>query len=166
MDYTDCIWSPYLKVDIAQLENAQRRTTSLDLRERCYEDRLSALNLASLLYRRRRVDMIQTFCIMKGIDDLEATDFITMNSREIRSHGMKIMKQTSRLNLRKFSFSHRVVNDWKSLPSKVVEARDVEQFKAEQGEAWEDIRFWPHRHPFLPYSLRYLTKVTVSQCFI
>ena len=56
---------------------------------------------------------------------------------------MKIMKQTSRLNLRKFSFSHRVVDDsdWNSLPRKVVEARDVEQFKAELDEAWEDIRF-------------------------
>ena len=45
------------------------------------------------------------------------------------------MKQPSRLNLRKFSFSHRVVVDWNSLPSKVVEARDVEQFKAELDEA-------------------------------
>ena len=54
---------------------------------------------------------------------------------------MKIMKQPSRLNLRKFSFSHRVVDDWNSLPSKVVEARDVEQFKAELDEAWKDIRF-------------------------
>ena len=54
---------------------------------------------------------------------------------------MKIMKQPSRLNLRKFSFSHRVVDDWNSLPSKVVEARDVEQFKAELDEVWKDIRF-------------------------
>ena len=64
-----------------------------------------------------------------------------MNSIETRGHGMKIMKQPSTLNLRKFCFSHRVVDDWNSLPSKVVEARDVEQFKAEPEEAWEDIRF-------------------------
>ena len=74
--------------------------------------------------------MIQTFRIMKGIDDLEASDFFTMNSRKNRCHGMKLMKQPSRLNLMKFSFSHRVVDDWNSLPSKVVEARDVEQFKS------------------------------------
>ena len=45
MDYADCIWSPHLKVDIAQLENEQRRATRLvpDLRDRCYEDRLRAL---------------------------------------------------------------------------------------------------------------------------
>ena len=73
MDYADCIWSPHLKVDIAQLENAQRRATRLvpDLRNKCYEDRLRALNLPSLLCRRRRTDMIQTFRIMTGIDDLE-----------------------------------------------------------------------------------------------
>ena len=53
-----------------------------------------------------------------------------MNSRETRGYGMKIMKQTSRLNLRKFSFSHREMDDWNSFPRKVVEARDVEQFKA------------------------------------
>ena len=52
------------------------------------------------------------------------------------------MKQTtSRLNLRKFSFSHRVVDGWNSLPSKVVEAIAVEQFKSETDEAWEDIQF-------------------------
>lgn len=47
MDYADCIWSPHLKGDITQLENAQRRATRLvpELREKCYEDRLKKLNL-------------------------------------------------------------------------------------------------------------------------
>ena len=87
------------------------------------------------------MDMIQTFLIMKGIGDLEASYFFTMNPRETRGHGMKIMKHPSRLNLMKFSFSHRVVDDWNYVPSIVVEARDVEQFKAELDEAWKDIRF-------------------------
>ena len=47
--------------------------------------------------------------------------------------------------MRKFSFSHRVVDDWNYLPKKVVEARDVEQFKAELDEAWKDIRFLPYK---------------------
>ena len=91
MEYGDCSWSPHLKVDIAQLVNAQRRATRLvpDLRDRCYKDRLRALNLPSLLYRKRRMDMIQTLRIIKGIDDLEASDFFTMNTRETRGHGME-----------------------------------------------------------------------------
>ena len=90
------------------------------------------------------MDMIQTFLIMKGIDDMLASHFFTLNSRETRGHGMKIMKHPSRLNLRKFSFSHRVVEDWNYVPSIVVDARDVEQFKAELYEAWKDIRFLAH----------------------
>ena len=43
------------------------------------------------------MDMIKTFRIMTGIDDLEASDFFTMNPRETRGHGKKIMKQPSRL---------------------------------------------------------------------
>ena len=83
--------------------------------------------------------------------------FFTINSRETRGHGKKIMKQPSRLNLRKFSFSHRVVDDWNYLPSKVVEARYVEQFKAELDEAWMERRpVFAH----CPISLRYLAKVT------
>ena len=31
-----------------------------------------------------------------------------------------------------------MVDDWNSLPSKVVEARDVEQFRAELDEPWKD----------------------------
>ena len=73
--------------------------------------------------------------------ELEASDAFTMNSREARGREMKIMKPTSRLNFKKFSFSHRVVDDWNYLPRKVVEARCVEQFKAELDEAWKDIRF-------------------------
>ena len=108
MNYTDCILNPHLKVDIAQMENAHRRAKRLipDIRDSCYEDGLGALNLPSLLYRRRRVDVIQTFYIMKGIDDMEASDFFTMNTRDTRGLGMKIMKQTSWLNLRNLSFSH------------------------------------------------------------
>ncbi len=63
----------------------------------------------------------KTFCSVKGIDDLEAIDFFTMNTRETRGHGMKLRKQTSML----LSISHRVVDDWNSLPRKVVEARDL-----------------------------------------
>ena len=107
MDYAECIWNPHMKVDISQLKNAPRRATILvpDLRDRCYEDRLRALNLFSLLYRRRRMDMIQPFRIIKGIDDREASDFFTLNSRETRGRRMKIMNQPCRLTLRKVSFS-------------------------------------------------------------
>ena len=63
--------------------------------------------------------------IMTGIDDLEASDFFAMNSRETRGQGKKTMKQPSRLNLRKFNFSYRVVDDGNSLPNKVYSDSDT-----------------------------------------
>ena len=90
--------------------------------------------MPSLLYR------IRIPYHEKGIDDLEANDSFTMNTRETRGRGMKIMKRTSRLILKKFSFSHRVVDNLGLFAKKVVEARYVEQFKAKLDEAWEDIR--------------------------
>ena len=42
------------------------------------------------------MDMIQTFRIMTDIDDLEASDFFTMNPRETRGHGKKIIHEATK----------------------------------------------------------------------
>ena len=54
------IWNPHLIRDIHVVEKVQKRITELvpDLRQLTYSDRLAALNLPSLLYRQRRMDMI------------------------------------------------------------------------------------------------------------
>ena len=43
---------------------------------------------------------------------------------------MKLYKYFSRLNVRKFSFSQRVINDWNDLPMEVVQTSNVISFKA------------------------------------
>ena len=55
--------------DIQTLEKVQRRATKLvpELRDLDYTNRLVALNLPSLLYRRRRMDMITVFRIVHGL---------------------------------------------------------------------------------------------------
>ena len=62
----------HLKVDIAQLENTENNHK---IRDRCYEDRLRAVHLSST-GEGRRIDMIQTFHIMKGIGYLEANEWL------------------------------------------------------------------------------------------
>ena len=56
-------WTPILRRDQILLENVQRRATKLipELRNRDYEDRLRALKLPSLYYRRARGDMIEAY---------------------------------------------------------------------------------------------------------
>ena len=143
LDYADCIWSPHLKTDIDQLEKAQRRATKLvpEFKDMSYQQRLEALNLPSLHYRRRRMDMIQTFRILKGIDNLRAKDFFTISDKPTRGHNLKLVKQASRTNLRKFSFSNRVFEDWNQLPQEVVDCETVMTFKAALDNAWRSLRF-------------------------
>ena len=47
-----------------------------------------------------------------------------------RGHNYKLVKPRSRLNIRKFSFGHRVVDHWNSLPWEVVNSVSLDQFKA------------------------------------
>ena len=66
LDYGDLIWFPVLKKHIRMIENVQRRATRIlsTLRHLSYSERLQELNLPTLLYRRRRADLIQVFKII------------------------------------------------------------------------------------------------------
>ena len=46
-----------------------------------------------------------------------------------RGHGFKLAVQRTKYNLRKFSFTNRVVNFWNLLPSAIVNANSVISFK-------------------------------------
>ena len=142
-DYADCIWSPHFQTDIAQLENAQRRATRLvpELLVLTYEERLQKLNLPSLVYRRRRMDMIQTFRILKGVDNMNSTDFFELSERQSRGHSLKLVKKKSHLNIRKYTFSNRIFDQWNALPNAVVDSPDVTSFKVALDAAWAITRF-------------------------
>ena len=46
-----------------------------------------------------------------------------------RGHPYKITKLHSRLDIRKYSFTQRMVNDWNRLPRSAVMSTSVNQFK-------------------------------------
>ncbi len=63
----------------------------------------------------------------------------------MKEHSLKLKKKRSRLDLRKYYFSNRVVNNWNNLPEQVVAAGSVDSFKArldryikESGGQWKD----------------------------
>ncbi len=74
LDYGGCVWSPSTKKNIQLLENVQRRATRIvpQLNGLSYIQRLKALNLPTLYYRRRRYDMIQLFKIVNNKEDIRA----------------------------------------------------------------------------------------------
>ena len=59
LEYASPVWSPITKEEIKRIESIQRRATKLvpALNQLCYTDRLRALKLPTLEYRRTRQDL-------------------------------------------------------------------------------------------------------------
>ena len=132
LEYANCVWNPFLRKDIDRLEKVQRRATKIipTLADLPYADRLRELNLPTLSYRRLRGDMIQVYKIMNGKNDMKY-DLFEMKecSYTLRGHNQRIQKPRARLDIRKFSFTHRVVDKWNMLPSSAVNSPSVNSFK-------------------------------------
>ena len=68
--------------------------------------------------------------MIKGLNKADYRRFFTIvNNSRTRGHRFKIVKNRSRLNIRKYFFSQRVVNEWNALPDIVVESESVNSFK-------------------------------------
>ena len=95
-----------------------------------HEDRILVTGLTTLEDRRERGDLIQVFKMIKGIDKVDQNKFFKLaNTDRTRGHNLKLVKDRSRLNVRKYFFSQRVINSWNALPASVVEAETVNSFK-------------------------------------
>jgi hypothetical protein len=149
LEYAAAVWSPYKQHDIVidSIENVQRRATKQipSLNDMEYPDRLKKLKMPTLKYRRLRGDMIETFKIITGIYDNEVTEGIfdlDPNTRT-RGHSKKIKKKFCKINLRKFSFTNRIVDLWNTLPQSVIDAKDARQFEIRLNKYWEhqDVKF-------------------------
>ena len=106
-------WSPWLQGDIKTLEKVQRRAINLvvGLRGRTYnEEKLAELGMRKLENRRKRLDLVQTFKIIKGIDKVESTLMFTtvgdQNSRLTRNtaYSNNLIESRSRTDMSKHFF--------------------------------------------------------------
>ena len=118
-------WRPYRKKDIDMLERVQRRATKMvpKLRNISYEIRLKECGLTTLETRRLRGDQIEVFKILNGYENIDRNMFFTVKEeRRTRGHGVTLAKKQCRLDIRKFSFSQRTVNEWNRLSADCVDA--------------------------------------------
>ena len=101
-----------------------------ELRNMSYEDRLKELGLTSLEKRRDRGDLIEMFKILHNIELVDPNIFFTRRAYEgLRGHAYTMEVNRSRLSVRKFFFSNRVVGLWNRLPEYVVLSTNVNEFK-------------------------------------
>ena len=146
LEYGNVIWHPRYVIDTKAIEKVQKRATKMIpcLQDKPYRDRLRALKLPSMQHRRRRGDMIQVYKIMNGMERVDPGTFFTLFDdldMGSRGHRLKIKKPRYRLKLKAGSFSHRVVNDWNSLPDSVVAAETINHFKYRIDKHWESEQY-------------------------
>ena len=81
------VWCPFQLGDIRTIEKVQRRATKIvpTLKDRPYYDCLVLLNLPSMLYRRRRMDMIMVYLIVRGLESISFDQLFTYCNSSARS---------------------------------------------------------------------------------
>ena len=85
LEYGNAMWGPVYIGDLHKLEKIQRGATKMiySIKNLPYEQRLRTLKLPSLIYRRRRGDMIQMFKTMEGLVRIDHTLLFTITKREL-----------------------------------------------------------------------------------
>jgi len=85
------------------------------------------VGLPTLKYRRLRGDMVEVFKITKQKYDYKVARELIYNINEVtRENDFRLSKNRSHYDLRKCSFSNRIVNIWNSLPNAVVDVDSVD----------------------------------------
>ena len=101
-----------------------------ELRDLSYESRLLQFGLTTLETRRLRGDQIEVFKIVNGYEDVDRNIFFKLKeSSRTRGNKATLVKEQRRLDMRKYSFSQRMVNEWNKLPNDCVNASSVNMFK-------------------------------------
>ncbi len=71
--------------------------------------------------------------------DFDPTTLFKLRKDSVtRGNDQKLYKQRSRLNIRKYSFTHRVVDVWNSLPNSVIQAKTVYSFECRLDKYWKE----------------------------
>ena len=130
------------------IENVQRRATQYipGFKDLTYEERLRAIKLPTLAYRRYRGDMIEMYKLTHGEYDQQITqDFLKFNPRESRGHQYTLYKESFATNIRRNFFLNRVFDQWNNLPPKVVESTSIACFEKRLDKIWynSDVMYNP-----------------------
>ena len=73
--------------------------------------------------------MIEVFKMFSGLDDLKVEDFFEVDTATRRGHSRKLKVKYARLNIRKYSFSIKIVDLWNKLSEDTVTSKTLDSFK-------------------------------------
>ena len=131
LEYCVQLWSPQPKHGnwevIKRIEEVQRNFTRQinGLGELTYKQRLFKLDLTTLLERRARGDLIETYKILSGKTGYGQDMF------RVSKYGVKLLYPIGKRSARQDNFlNSRVIKYWNSLPMDVKTAETVDCFKS------------------------------------
>ena len=86
--------------------------------------------MTTLETRRVHSDQIEVFKITHGIEGLDSGIFFKYRTdNRTRGHSWALTKERCKLDIRKYAFSQRTINEWNRLPGECVNATSVNMFK-------------------------------------
>ena len=83
--------------------------------------------------------MLKTYKILNNVYDKDVVPLLALNNNvKTRGNSFKLSVNRAHLNLKKFYFTSRIVNNWNSLPDTVITAPNINIFKNKLDEFWKD----------------------------
>ena len=73
--------------------------------------------------------MIIVFKVVHGLEGVPFDDLFTFHITITTGNDYKMFKHLSHLNVRKFSFAQKIIDDWNQLPTFLIESPDILTFK-------------------------------------
>jgi len=74
-------------------------------------------------------DLTKIFKIINGTNNVNSSLFLEFDAGGRRGHAQKLFKRKSRLDVRKFLFANKVVNNWNYLSEACVKSVTLNGFK-------------------------------------
>jgi len=73
--------------------------------------------------------LIEVFKINKGYDNIGSEIFFSKNASNLRGRSLKVTKKSFKLDVGKFSFSNRAINEWNELTEEIIQSKSLAGFK-------------------------------------
>ena len=131
IEYACPVWNPHQAYLSDKLERIQRNVSRWILGGPIdYTERLQYLGWMELKSRREYLSIIQLFKFINGFSRVKLDNYLSFSRASTRSrNSSKIWKPFSRTNILKFSFWHRYIDKWNSLPDSLICADSLSKFK-------------------------------------
>ena len=132
-------------MDSRAIESVQRKATKLVkyMKNWSYPERLRELGLITMIYSRRRADVLQIFTIINETDKVQSNKIFQLAGDIVtRGHSLKYKLSASN-RVKANTLGVRVVNDWNALPESVVKSKSINISKSRLEDVRED-KVWKY----------------------